>query len=639
MKDSTVKADRSERGSALIIAVLITVIMSLLGISYMLMGQTENTIAENEENAAIALFVAQSGARLAVNWLNDPSSTGYLVPSTAQVDRSLRLLDTDNNPATPRLLAAAGDCTKPLYKDSTCTPGLLLDRPYRSGLADTFLGIETGTDSDPNNATKGPDLVVSQSQLDTINTTLFPNFPSPALKAKISRIEFYSPPILTLAGSATRMGVATVKVTAGVFIYPGTTQEKQIATRIVKAVVNEIPIPGPGGPLQSCADLSYNGNFQIHWGTGSSQTTASLPTGMNVQLNTGLPYAVDDPFTYIQSPTLKAWAGTQNGNAIEDPWFKYIAGAGIIGGPYNPGMTAPANAQPWPWAAGHTTTDDHSNLFQNTSVNCPTFDYSLWKSIAQSGNKNTYYYAWSSADQFLLDGTGTAVTFVNATSGKNGMFFFDTTTGTAPFGLYTNPQYPGSGSTAGYTNLTPAITIASSTGWPGLAGFLYLNSKSYGTTGAGTMGTTRTLFPPGEPGDSSGFVNLQYPGTLNGNYTIRDGTVAAASFLDPETNTRFCVDASACTLGGMTPASTPVQDTIGLPFQDTLVMDGVFYTSGTLTSSGNANYFGSAVANQGVIAGSGTPGFYFDQRLLTGGWPPKNLNLPRVVISAWETDL
>src|SRR5207245_10768858 len=182
-------------------------------------------------------------------------------------------------------------------------------------------------------------------------------------------------------------------------------------------------------------------------GTGSSQTNAALPNSMDSQVNTGLPYAVDDPFTYIQSPTLKAWAGTQNGNAIEDPWFKFIGG-GSLGpaGSYNPNMAAPSNAQPWPWAAGHTTSNDHSNLFQNTVISCPTFDYSMWKSIAQSGNKNTYYYTWSSADQFLLDGTGTAVTLANATTGRNGMFFFDTTTGTAPVGAYTDPQYTGSGS-------------------------------------------------------------------------------------------------------------------------------------------------------------------------------------------------
>src|SRR5438128_6520483 len=132
--EGSMSARRGEQGSALITSVLTTVILSLLGISYMLMAQTENTIAENERNAATALYVAEAGARLAVNWFNDPSSTGYLVPATGQVDRTLRLLDTDNNPATPRILAASGDCTKPVYKDASCTPSAVFDRPYRSGL-------------------------------------------------------------------------------------------------------------------------------------------------------------------------------------------------------------------------------------------------------------------------------------------------------------------------------------------------------------------------------------------------------------------------------------------------------------------------------------------------------------------------
>jgi Tfp pilus assembly protein PilX len=52
-----------ERGSALVLATLITVIMSLLGISYLMMAQTENTIAENERNAAMALYVCTSPRR------------------------------------------------------------------------------------------------------------------------------------------------------------------------------------------------------------------------------------------------------------------------------------------------------------------------------------------------------------------------------------------------------------------------------------------------------------------------------------------------------------------------------------------------------------------------------------------------
>jgi hypothetical protein len=640
---------RSERGSALIIATLVSVILSLLGISYMMMAKTENTIAENERNSAMALYVAESGARLAVNWFNDPSSTGYLVPTSAQVDRSLRLLDQDNDPNTPRVLAASGNSTKPIYKDSSFTLSPIFDRPYRASLPETFLGIETGTDSDPNNATKGPDLVVSQSFLDTLNDSLFPNFPRPSLRAKISRIEVYAPPLLTLGGASTRMGIATIKVTGGVFLYPGTSDERQIATRVVKAVVNEIPVPGPVGPLQSCAGMDYQAEFMVHWGTGSSQGDASLQLSpLDGKQHSGLPYALNDPFTYYSDATphnLSTWANDPaiNGNGIDDPWFKFIAG-GVISG-------APAGPQPYPMStyypgSGTGGNGSHTNLFQNTVINCPTFDYNLWKSISQSGSKGSYYYKWSSADQFLLDGTGSPVSFANATSGKTGIFFFDTTNASAPFGNWTDPQYPGSGSTSGYTNLTPAFNISSAAGWQGVAGFVYLNTKQWSTTGSGSAGSTQTIFPPAEPSDGSGFVNLQWPTSFAssssaGAYTVSETTARPAAFTDPVTNIQYCVDAATCPAppGVMMPSATPVLDQVGLPFQDNTVLNGVMYMSGTYSSQGNANYYGSLVANQGVVNGGGTPNFWFDESLIKGGWPRKGMNMPRVIVSAWEVGL
>ena len=646
--DSTVsivtrKSGQDERGSALIIAVLVSVILSLLGISYMLMAQTENTIAENERNAAMALYVAQAGARLAINWFNDPSTTGYLVPTSAQVDRTLRLVDQDNDPNTARVLAVSGTCTKPLYKDATCTTSPILDRPYRPSFADGFSGIETGSDSDPNNASRGPDLVVSASHLTTINNALFPNFPTQNLRAQIARIEIYGPPIMSLGGSLTRMGVATVKVIGGVFIFPGTAQQRQIATRVVKAVINEIPVPGPVGPLQSCTTLDYNGDFQVHWGTGSSQSDATLQLSPSTKQPSGLPYALNDPFTYytdlaaIPPRTLASWAtqGAINNNKINDPWFKFLAGGLIIG--------APAGQQPWPmstyWpASGTDANGSHTNEFQNTPISCPTFDYSLWKSIAQGGNKGNYYYKWSSADTFLLDGTGSAVSFADATSARPGIYFFDTTNAQVVTGDRSMTAYTGTGPTpAGQTNLTPDITIASSSGWGGGQGFIYLNAKTFSTTGAGSFGGTRTLYPPGEPSDSSGFVNLEYPGTLTGDIYVRQTTAIPRHFLDPESATDFCTDYTTC---GATPSGPAiVQDTVGLPFQTSVAMDGVFYTSGAFSAQGNAIYYGSMVANQGVLNGGGTPALYFDESLIKGGWPRKGMNMPRVIVSSWQTDL
>jgi Tfp pilus assembly protein PilX len=624
MNPTLIETERGEEGSALIIAVLVTVILALLGLSYLMMAQTESTIAENERNAATALYVAEAGARLAVNWFNDPSSTGYLVPTTGQIDRTQRVLDHDNNTGTARVQAVAADATKPLYKDAAVTSSLVFDRPYRTALGETFLGVETGTDA--GFPTAGPDVVVSSAHLTTINTALFPNFPTAGLRARISRIEFYAPPIVSIGGAATRMGIATVKVTAGVFIYPGTADERQVATRVVKAVVNEIPIPGPGGPLQSCANLAYTGNFQIHWGAGSAIGTADL--GLNAgnltnKAPTGMPYAVNDPGTYAAgADSLATWAANHNNENIDDPWFKFIAGGNLQNISFAP---FPSDPQPWHSASPGSTTTDSSNLFQNTVINCPTFDYGLWKSIAQSGNKNHFYFSYDTATtNFKLDGVGAAMTMEAATGSRSGVFFFDTYDGTPPFGLYTD-TWP-------TTNLTPAISM--SVGWPGTQGFVYLNSKQFASTGSGASGTARTIIPPGEPGDGSGWVNINYPGSFTGNYRISTA-MSDESFQDPVTGDWWCTDISPCP-GGLHAA---IKDNYGLPFQETVVMDGVFYNSGTFSAQGNARYFGSLIAQQGVLDGGGTPELYFDESLVKGNWPRKGMNLPRVVISAWQTDL
>src|SRR3989449_9023634 len=525
-----------EQGSALIIATLVTVILALLGLSYLMMAQTESTIAENERNAATAMYVAEAGTRLVVNWFNDPTATGYLVPTTGNVDRTLRVFDHDNNPGTARVQAISGNAAQPLYKDATFTASGILDRPYRSALAETFRGVETGADAGFPNA--GPDLVVSGAHLATINNTLFPNFPKADLRARISRIEVYSPPIANIGGASTRLGVATIKVTAGVFMYPGTADERQIATRVVKAVVNEIPVPGPVGPLQSCADLGYTGAFEIHWGTGSALASADLPSNLNSKVPTGLPYALNDPGTYYTDAVphdLATWAADPaiNNNPIEDPWFKFVSGGTITS--LSP---ATSNPQPYPVTYPGDGTNSHSNIFQNTVINCPAFDYSLWKSIAQGGNRGNFYYSWDHDDYFKLDGTGPATKFGTLTSNKSGIFFFDTQDAQPPRGLYTD-AYP-------TTNLTPDIHITSSDSWMGVVGFAYMNTASFYTTGVGSIGTTRTIIPPGEPFDGSGFVNLDYPGDLSDNYIVKNGAVTFRQFYDAAAGIRYCTDAATC---------------------------------------------------------------------------------------------
>src|SRR6185436_12746724 len=143
-------ASGGERGSALLIAVLVMVIMTLLGISYLMLAQTESQIAENELNAQQTLFAADAGARVVMNWFNDPTGTGYKVPTAAQVNRAIRWYDHDGNSGTATVLGVASDTAKPIYRDGTND---LFDKAYRGSNFLAFMGEESHAGGD-----EGPDL-------------------------------------------------------------------------------------------------------------------------------------------------------------------------------------------------------------------------------------------------------------------------------------------------------------------------------------------------------------------------------------------------------------------------------------------------------------------------------------------------
>src|SRR5262245_54991104 len=164
---------RGERGSALLISVLVMVILTLLGISYLMLAQTESQIAENELNAQQALFVADAGARMVMNWFNDPTGTGYKVPTVAQMNRNIRWYDHDGNPATAVVQGVAGNPATPIYRDGTDDP---FEKAYRGSNFLAFMGEESHSGGD-----EGPDLRIDAAAggaqaafLTDINNSMFP---------------------------------------------------------------------------------------------------------------------------------------------------------------------------------------------------------------------------------------------------------------------------------------------------------------------------------------------------------------------------------------------------------------------------------------------------------------------------------
>src|SRR5215467_2756246 len=63
---------RDSRGSALLVSLMVIVGLSLLGLGFVAISETESAIAKNEQNALQTQAIAEAGARMIVEWFQDP---------------------------------------------------------------------------------------------------------------------------------------------------------------------------------------------------------------------------------------------------------------------------------------------------------------------------------------------------------------------------------------------------------------------------------------------------------------------------------------------------------------------------------------------------------------------------------------
>jgi len=615
-----------ERGSALLISILVMVILTLLGISYLLLAQTEGQIAENQLNAQQALFVAESGARMVINWFNDPTGTGYKIPTAAQVNRAIRWYDHDANAATASVKGIAGDTAKPVYRDGTDD---LFEKPYRGNNYLSLLGEESHAGTD-----EGPDLRIDAAAggaqaafLDDVNNTLFPSYPSPNRKARITRIDVYSPPLIDIGGQKTRFGIATVKVTSGVFLYPGTAQEQQVAQRVTKVIVAEVPYPGDFGPLTSCSYLRIMGNLKVHWGFINVAGLYHFQvSAIDTDFDSGFPWddsgAPGFPDAHITGTELTVFLSASD-NSLEDPWLGAKAGGQFRDSSDNP--LATQDNQPYPFTCTSTgdqncTDKDHSNLFQNlgfSTIPCPDLDYAFWRQVAISGINNAFYYKYVSGGNFRLNGDPTAplVTVQTATSGKTGLFFFDTADGQPP----TDNDADGI-----FDNLTADVDLTDP--W-NCGGFIFMNVGTLSSQGLGGTPPARAMYAPGEPWIESNGIDGWQTGETVLHLTYPTGDPTALPY---PTYTKVNTTTTARTAKGPN-------------VNGSVHMAGVIYNSGFWNAKGNGKFFGSIITKQGIIEGGGgptaSPDIWFDVCLKDGCWPPPYLHLPRVVPTSWESDM
>ena len=464
--------DRSgERGSALVIAVLVSAILALLGISFLMMGETENRIARNEKLSAQALYVAESGARAVKRWFDEPGTAMHF-PALSEVDRTERRMVDESDPYNPALGLNPGDSGWVAYKNVS---NGVFDRPYRGGPTHSLMGKRDGPDM-----TIDRNIAAHVPLLDGMSQTLYGGLPQErgGVGARISLISIYAPPYVEIGGVWNRYGLGTVLVVAQIYQDLGGGVEV-LAEREVEAVISEAPYHGPYGPLHSCSDLSFatGGNITVHWGPVTAERGARF-IGTPFDDNPyGLPRAVPaaprlDTLWPTNAAAFNTFTAALDGNPIEDPWFRTLNGEAISG--------APSGVQPYPPPATPSVADQ-SNMFQQLPVvGCPDYDYEVWKSFSTSGERDVHYYVWSGGDTFSENGMGPSKAFHEITNGREGVFFFDTRDSLEPY------DNDGDGR---FDNLTPEIVVPSGT-WS-FRGAAYLNVERFKVANA--VGATMSL--------------------------------------------------------------------------------------------------------------------------------------------------
>lgn len=525
------QARREQEGSALLVTLMVMVGLSIIGLGYVAISETESAISINERNTAQVRELAEAGARAIVETFQDPewAEDVNFLPPTIDAIKTDRIVDG----------ASIGR-----YKPGGAR---MFDKPHKASFQDRFWGDEDHADVWINNTKLAAAATTAQQQwLNDLNKTLFNGDYS---AGRITEIRVYAPPFTggeLLNGfykstKGIRLGLCTIAVTATKCrndsdadpCTDASPDSRVIARRTVRIIISEWPFPGPSGPVQTNANLGTNGNVQVHWGqitaTGTMKLKrpfGSLPwhdayTTVNFQYGyNATAAAADNPFIADSASTdyrlQYNWLYALAGKTLDDPWYQARTRGDFTGDgtgglpvayPYNLpelGLYDVSGAKTEVRAIFQSQTKDDQPDYK--SVLFPKFDYNFWKDTALTGDDqdNVFYLSWVKDDVFRdKDGNeDTVEDWINVAGGaKSGFYFFDTRNGQ-------NPQNGGPGI------LTPAISVK---GNPFQAqGFIYLNTEQWDSAG-GAKGVDGYYAAPGEPFKDIGFWKID---EITGDYIL-----------------------------------------------------------------------------------------------------------------------
>jgi hypothetical protein len=255
---------KRERGSALLVSMMVMVGLSLLGLAFVAITETESTIAVNERNYTQAQSAAETGVNAIVEMFQDSDwafKRGILPPNINAIKTQRQFASSP----------PASGYYKPLPTQE------LFSSPFRGSDDNRFFGDIDTADVLINDAAGAQ----AKTYLDTLSSTIFYTPNNANEKLRISDIRVYAPPMpgatknaqgfWVPSGNTVRYGVATVRVTAQKIV-----NGQVKAERSVKAVIAETPFPTVDGAIETAGSLVGQGNFNVYWGKVLSQQALQL---------------------------------------------------------------------------------------------------------------------------------------------------------------------------------------------------------------------------------------------------------------------------------------------------------------------------------------------------------------------------
>jgi len=603
------------RGSVLIGSLILIVIAAFAVATWMTFVAHGARAADRDRSRMHAFYAAEAGVEQVVEYFNHPTRYFGQYPDNYNDLAVHPASITLAHPVQPEYYelfegyvtayAQNGDGL-PIDRNSQIIWDTRNNRLISGGepviLGYTYFTDRSGSPAEISLTSKVPSF---ELDLDGIDTLAFVGR-GDRLEARVERIQIVHPSDFTEQELliATQQGPVICKIIS-------TGRASNGVTVRVESMITQNIIPNISSPaaIISESGVSFDGNFEVHWGEVwansnvdiGNETWLKLPRlGENYRRGTGSNATIDPWFRMRTSGYLhqgNSFADGRTSSGFGPNQLTEASDGVLFRSPFDR-SARPSNLNPnQSWVH-----DGRDNLLQNQSLNFPSYEYTHWKNFFQS---------------FSLP-------------------YFFTDTGGNIYGMERNPNSPDYGNIVSKSYDDWFNVAADSPNyWDYDSQFAFIDSVPVDNNGTpapivnGVPVINETFYPrgPGDPAHQFANISISGSGTHSRGVMFVAGNLRATGTGNPPR-------ASALLDEDGNPAITRPDGSVPNNRDDFRIFhNGFIYSWGQIDFGGNRSVYGSVYAEQGYSSG-GTPTVYYNSRLRDGTY--FSVNQSRVRRTLWD---